>query len=301
MNNLLTASRMSALLTCPRKHYWNYEIGLRPETSGLALRIGSAMARGQEARSNGRCYEDALLVTLTETFDEVTGATIAALLAGYYKRYENDTLIKKVHPEVKFEENLEGSRTFKVAGKLDGLCELKDGRLAVKEDKTTSDSVADDSYYWLRLRFNPQLMQYVLAARKLGWNVDCVIYDVVRKPGIRPKQVPKQDRIETADEFGDRLLADTQARPEFYFARREVPILETDLEEFVAQRLVLSKLIIECRQIEKKLPKPESAWPRNVSENTCSFCPYAGFCLQNISIDPNNQPGFKIEHNPELK
>src|SRR5690606_36744924 len=135
-------------------------------------------------------------------------------------------------------------------------------RLAIVETKTTADSIAPDSDYWLRLRFNGQLMQYVLAARTFGWDISTVIYDVVRKPAIEPRQIPLLDaegrkvvldangervlkkdgspresgdkekgytlqtRIETPEEFSDRLYQDTLARPDFYFARREVPILE---------------------------------------------------------------------------
>lgn len=341
MNNLITASRMAALLQCPRKHFWAFEIGLRPETDSLALRIGSAWHRAMEARWNGADFSAALAAAIPENFqlDEVAVATVSGLLAGYFQYYQNESFISKVHAEVQFNQPLASSRTFSSAGKIDGLCELHDGRLALKEDKTTSDSLAPDSDYWLRLRFNSQLMQYVLAARSMGWDVSTIIYDVVRKPAIEPKQIlvldnagkkvvkdsagnrvfktngePRESgdkekgftlqvRIETPEEYSKRLFEDTLSRPDFYFARREVPILEGDLDEFQAQRLTLSRMILHCRQAEKKLTRREQAWPRNVSENTCDFCPYSSFCLQNISIDHTKPPtGFKVgSFNPELE
>lgn len=341
MNNLLTSSRMLALLSCPRKHFWSYEVGLKPESDTIALRIGSAWHRAMEARWRGADFEGALAAAVPDNaeLDELSIATISGLLAGYFAHYANESVIAKVHPETQFEQPLDGSRTFSVAGKIDGLCELHSGALALKEDKTTSESLAPDSDYWLRLRFNSQLMQYVLAARKMGWDISTVIYDVVRKPAIEPRQIPLTDeqgrkivhdvngqrvmkadgkpresgdkekgyflqsRVETPEEFSQRLATDTQARPDFYFARREVPILEDDLEEFAEQRLTLSRLILHARTSEKRFgERRERAWARNVDAQNCGFCPFATFCLQNLSVDLNNPPtGFKVGNpNPEL-
>lgn len=341
MNNLLTASRMSALLQCPRKHYWKFEVGLAADTDSIALRFGSAWHRAMEARWKGADYETALAAAIPENaeLDELSIATLSGLLAGYFIHYQSEDFIKTVHAEVQFDQPLTGSRTFQVAGKIDGLCELHDGRLALKEDKTTSESVAPDSDYWLRLRFNSQLMQYVLASRAMGWDVATIIYDVVRKPAIEPKQIPVLDdagkkivndangnrvfkkdgepresgdsakgytllqRIETPEEFSKRLFEDTAARPDFYFARREVPIIEQDLAEFEAQRLTLSRMILHCRQAEKKLERADQAWPRNVDKMNCGGCAYQSFCLQNLTVDPANPPtGFKVApFNPELQ
>lgn len=202
-------------------------------------------------------------------------------------------------------EAVQQEKNLRSAGKIDGLVELADGRLALKEDKTTGDSISSESDYWLRLRFNSQLMQYVLAARQLGWDVAVIIYDVVRKPAIRPKQIKVEGvtRTETPEEFSKRLFEDTQSRPEFYFARREVPILESDLEEFTVQRLTLARIILHCRQLEKKLGRREQAWPRNVSELSCQSCPYSSFCLQNLTVDLAHPPtGFRVLGlHPELQ
>jgi hypothetical protein len=340
MNNLLTASRMSALLQCPRKHYWRYEVGLASESESIALRFGSAWHRAMEARWNGADYESALTAALGNCtdLDEVSVATLSGLLAGYFAHYADESFIKTVYAETQFDQPIPGSRTFQAAGKIDGLCELHDGRLALKEDKTTSDNIAPDSDYWLRLRFNSQLLQYVIAARGMGWDVSTIIYDVVRKPAIEPKQIAELDengkkivvdadgnrvfkkdgtpresgdtakgytlktRVETPEEFSTRLVADTQARPDFYFARREVPIIEQDLAEFEAQRLTLSRMILHCRSAQKKLARPDQAWPRNVDKINCAGCSFNSFCLQNLNIDPNNPPnGFKVGvFNPEL-
>jgi hypothetical protein len=296
--SLLTASRMAAWLACPRKHFWRYEMALQPATKSDALRFGTAWHSAMEARWRGADYDTALAAALPEgvDLDAVQCATLAGLLAGYYRQYSGTEIVKELHPEVEFRQKLAGSRTFDVAGKIDGLGVLHDGRIALIEHKTCGEDIGPESEYWLRLRANPQIMQYVLAARALGWNVEQVIYDVTRKPAIRVKQ------NETPEQFAERLQADCADRPEFYFARREVPVLDQDLVEFQTQRLVLARTILNCRGAEKSLLYREQAWPRNLSGMTCRYCEFSSFCLQNIKVNPNQPPtGFQIgPANPEL-
>jgi hypothetical protein len=292
MTSLLTASRINCLLACPRRHFWRYEIGMKPRQSSDALRFGSAWHRAMEARWRGADFQDALASALPENVDlePLAAHTVTGLLAAYYQHHgERDQVVKEIHPEVEFRHKLTGSRSFDVAGKIDGLAVLHDGRIALIEHKTTADSVEPDSDYWDRLRFNPQILQYVDSARALGWGIEVVIYDVARKPMIRQKQT------ETVEQFGDRLHADAMERPAFYFARREVPILEDDLAEFRAQRLVMGRHILSCRAEERAHARRERAWPRNINTIACRSCEFSSFCLQNSTINPEQPPaGFVV-------
>jgi len=328
------------MLRCPRAHYWQYEIGLRRESSGLALRVGSAWARGMEARWKDANFDEALAAACNlEDLDAYAAATVAGLLTGYYRYYGERETVGHLNPEVQFDYKLKGSRTFSAAGKLDGLGSLSDGRSVIVEAKTTSDSLAPESSYWLRLRFNPQILQYVSAVRAAGWQISEVIYDVTRKPCIKPKQItdcdssglkivldrngnrvfktngePRQtcceadghtlkSHLETPDEFADRLIADIASRPDFYFCRREIPILDDDLDDFVDSRLEIADRILRARKREKRfVDNPERAWVRNVDQRICNCCSYASFCLQNIKPNLEEPPeGFSIQpFNPEL-
>jgi hypothetical protein len=328
---LLTASRMATLLACPRRHFWRYEMGLKTVTEATALRIGTAWHSAMEARWQGLGFEAALEAAVKGmSFEEVQIATLSGLLAGYYRRYELE-IVKELQPEVEFRHPIEGSRSFDSAGKIDGLGVLHDGRLVLMEHKTTSDSVDTGSDFWLRLRLNQQVMQYVVAARALGWDVQLILYDVTKKPSISPlsaipvldehglrivrgpggERVFKKDgspretadkekgftletRPESAEQYGDRLAADTQERPDFYYARREVPVLDQDLEEFKVQRYELSKLILALRQAERRTSLREQAWPRNVNGMSCQGCEFSGFCLQGVHADGEHVPaGFR--------
>lgn len=336
MKELLTASRMSCLLTCPRKHYWRYEVGLKYATETDALRFGSAWHNAMEARWQGAPVEVAFerAIGNRETLDELQVATLSGMLAGYYRRYERDNV--SLSAEVEFQFSLAGSRTFDVAGKIDGLGFMADGRHVLVEHKTAGYDIAPDSDYWLRLRGNGQVMQYILAARQLGYDVSLVIYDVARKPMIQPREIAMLDdqgckvvndangvrvfkkdgtpresgdkekgytlqtRIETPEEFAERLVKDVGERPDFYFARREVPVLDDDLAEFEIQRGVLARQILSCRAESRRSKRAEHGWPRNVSELVCRNCEYAGFCLQNTAVDAEHVPaGFVLAEKHE--
>lgn len=280
----LTASRMAALLSCPRKHYWAYEVGLRRiGDDAAALRFGKAWHAAMEARWKGADQATAFTAALDtgtgNALDELQAATLAGLLNGYFAHYPDAGGIA-VHPEAQFDFPLDGSRTFSVAGKIDGLCVLADGRPALIEHKTTGDSLDSASDYWMRLRFNGQVLQYVDAARRFGWAIETVVYDVVKKPAIRQKQ------NETAGEFCARLANDAKERPEFYFARREVAVLDQDLAEFEAQRRALGFTILNYRMTEKRVKSAEQAWPRCVTMMDCRMCEYAEFCLMNVGPTP---------------
>lgn len=191
---------------------------------------------------------------------------------------------------------------------------LRDGRLAVMEHKTTGDSIDSGSDYWLRLRIDHQISLYMLAAKELGHDVQTVLYNVIRKPSIAPKQIPLLDsngikivedengmrvmkkdgtpresgdaekgyklkqRIEAPDEFGQRLAADIIARPEFYYARQEIPRLTADLDEFRWELWQQAQAIREAQRANR--------WIRN--SGAClsmGRCPYLNVCHNGLSTD----------------
>ena len=344
VRELLTASRQQTLLGCPRKHYWRYERKLVALRDSAPLRFGSAFHRALESRFNGADYAQAFEAALgsSSEIDEFEAATLSALLAAYYDKWgEKEELLTDITPEVSFRHPIERSLTFDAGGKVDGVGHTSDGRVAIVEHKTAGEDIGFDSDYWQRLLFNPQLCQYVDGVRRLYPDVDLIIYDVIRKPTIRPlasvptldenglKQVvdangqrvlkkdgsPKQtadkekgetilSAPETPDRYRDRLYLDATFRPDYYFARREVPVLQDNIDAFLEQRLVLGKMILAYRNNEKRASNPAEAWPRNCNGFACRNCEYASFCLQNAHPDENNVPAgfeFVADPNTELK
>jgi len=314
MNGKLTATSLSSLRRCPRQHYYRFEIGLSRTRKATPLRFGAAFHKGLELR-RGLFGDDteSILATVLSAYEPcpdwadptawaVERETLRALLLGHFWRHEHDD-IQFVAVEQAFElplvnpKTAAASRRFCLAGKMDGIVRLPDGRLAVLEVKTAGEAISPDADYWLRLRCDGQISQYVLAAQALGSNVATVLYDVTRKPTIRLR------KGETPQQYGERLLADIGERPDYYFQRREIPRLEDELAEFRAELWQQAQLILETRRRAARLDDSSRAWFRNVSRLTCGYCQFATLCLNGIRVDPKHPPaGYEVlpDVHPEL-
>jgi hypothetical protein len=221
--------------------------------------------------------------------------TLRQLLAGHFWRYSQDNL-QFLAVELSFEIALvdpstgRESRHFRLAGKIDAIVALMpDGRVAVLEYKTAGEDIGPSSDYWPRLRCDGQISLYVLAARALGHDAAAVIYDVTRKPTIRLRQ------NETPEAYSQRLCADIDARPDYYYQRREVPRLEDELAEFQLELWQQAQSLQESMRCDR--------WYRNVSKMTCGNCEFSELCFNNCRIDPNCPPsGFEFlpDAHPEL-
>lgn len=345
---LLTHSRMSCFQRCPREHQYRYELGIRPAGETKPLRMGSAIHEGIDARAKGASVDEAICAALApyaaqidlDIDHEEEGAielhveaeTVRALLDGYFTAWHNDwqpatagthgiTPVECVASELAFMMPIDnpetGKRTnnFIAAGKIDRIVRLADGRLAVKETKTTGDSVDDASDYWLKLRIDHQISRYMLAAKHLGHDVQTVLYDVIHKPGIEPTRIPLfdeegtkivldqngdrvrtkdgkkwretgdkelgyvlQTRPETAREYGLRLRADIANRPAFYYARQEIPRLSKDLDEYQVELWQQQQALRESQK--------HGRWFRNPSAcSSMGRCQYLNICHQGFDSD----------------
>jgi hypothetical protein len=227
---------------------------------------------------------------------ETDREVVASLLAGYAWRWSESPL-KFVASEFVFNMPIVNPATGRpvrgivAAGKVDAVVNLDGTRLAVDELKTTGDDIGPESDLWQRVRIDQQISLYVLGARHAGHAVETVLYDVVRKPSIRLKQK------ETPADFGKRLLDDIGTRPDFYFARREIPRLQSDLEEFRAELWQAAMMLRECKR--------RQFWPRNTAACLIfSRCPYFDLCLSgwkpNAGALPSGYVVIDTAH-PELE
>ena len=208
------------------------------------------------------------------------------------------------------------SKTFDEAGKIDLVLRHKaSGRHVLVEHKTTSDSIEPGSDYWDKLAMDTQCSKYILAWRQRGHDIGNLLYDVIHKPGSRPRQIPTLDedgkkivldasgeRVKTKDgkkwrESGDtelgyvlqttqetpeqyfeRLKSEIEADPSRYFAQREVPRFDSDLLEYMSDAWALSQQILIYRRA--------NLWPRNPA--ACSAfgtCEFFDLCAGRASVD----------------
>lgn len=313
MKRLLTHSRLKDARACLRLHHFKYDLGYRPVVEADATRFGSLIHRGLEAwwrfgQLDGRfgdniALESALVAARTPiddvALDPFDLARAEELLRGYHARWRMDYEVLDV--EKRFQGELVNpstgatSRTWLLGGKIDAIARDRQGRVLVVEHKTSSEDISPGSDYWIRLRMDAQVSIYHDGARVLGHDVEGCLYDVVKKPGIRPlKANTRRDADETPAEFAERLRADIAAAPEKYFQRGEVVRLEEDLEEHRFDLWQLGQILREA-EAAGRFPRNPDACKRYGRS-----CEYLPVCSRQASLDdPTLYRRSSITH-PEL-
>lgn len=299
---LLTHSRLSCMRSCPRRHYLAYELGLRPAEDGFALRVGSAFHAALEAADHGEDPDALLAETMDDPFEQ---ALVVTMYHGHAARWAEQPL-EVWASELEFRLPLTNPATgaatplWDLGGKIDRIIRLADGRLAIHEYKTTSRDFSPGAEYWVQLYHDQQLSIYVNAARACGYDVQTVLYDVTRRPMMRPlKATPEDQRKftkagtlyanqrdvdETPEEYGARIAADIALRPDHYFARIEIARLDQDLEECLAE--------LWQQQLAIRAAQRLGHWWRNPAACLNPYpCSYLGICLHR-DLDTQTPDGF---------
>lgn len=332
--NVLTNSSLQTFKDCPQKYLLGYVRRLRTERVADYFRLGGAFHLAVELHGRGvnlagiriaiadnyanppewvRGADD----TLQSWYYEAT--TVVVLFEGWLTRWAGEG-VEVLVPEGQFSVPIRNPDTgaatpnYRLAGKRDQIVRLDDGRQALGEIKTTSEVIDDDDApYWRRLAIDSQISAYVLAARAEGITVDSVLYDVTRKPALRPTPVALVDdgakvvldrageRVRTKDgkkwretadaaqgytlqtrpctleEWRGKLAADIADQPGRYYQRREIPRLESDLAEFAHELWHQQKTL---REFELS-----GRWYRNtracagVGRGTCQFFDLCTRCV----------------------
>lgn len=294
---LLTHSRLSCYRACPKRHFFRYELGLTLDTEPVAMRVGSAFHVALEAIDNG--LDPEAEVARRVVLDPWEMGMVAAMFTVHRERWEGDTL-EVVATELAFDLPLlnpnsgKASSAWRLAGKIDRVFRLPDGRLAIKDRKTTTESIASDSDLWTRLNLDQQMSIYLLAARELGYDVQVILYDVTVRPMLRPFKKTPPDKIqikkngepyanvrlhdETPFDFTVRVAEAMRAEPDRYFARHEIARLDDDLDE-LRHELWQQSLAIRSAQ-------DAGHWWRNPGACVTPFhCPYLSICGSRIDHD----------------
>lgn len=306
MSNLLTHSRLACFRACPKRHLYRYEYGLRPEEESEPLRIGKAFALAIETAARGGDVDMAVAGQIGDPFEF---ALVASMFAAHTERWVNDAPDEHIKAELSFDIPLVNPETgkptpvWRLAGKIDRIVRLADGRLALKEYKTTSRDFAPGADYWLRLQLDMQLSLYLVAARELGYDVSTIVYDVTRRPGCRPlKATPlearkftkdgalykaQRDQDETPAEYASRCADSLASDPVRSFARIEIARTDADLEEARAE--------IWSEQLTLREAQRSGRWFRNPEacvSSTGQKCDYLSVC-QYADLATRTPQGFR--------
>jgi hypothetical protein len=282
--DLLTNSRLKSFRTCARKHFYEYVQGYRSVADAAALAFGTLTHTCLEAywiaRQIGGRSETWLgvaLDTIPADCDPFTVARLRPMLIGYaesWASFECEVLAVEREFRLPLINPRSGcpSRTWVLAGKLDLVLRLPDGRIAVVDHKTSSESIEVGSDYRRRLTMDGQLSQYWRGCESLGWPVDVAIWDVLGKPALKPAKATASPKYkadgslyanmraadETADEFEIRIAEAIAADPARYFARIEVQRLETEREQYDANVWHLATVMREAKEYGADIYNPDA-------------------------------------------
>ena len=339
----LTNSRAESFTKCRKLHWYQFEVGLRPTVDAKALRMGTAFhagldtwrktGDGDQAVESARAAYGQCPKQFEATEWEIEVATVSGLVSAYCWRWNGDRP-KVIASELSFRLPLVNPATgakstvWELAGKLDAITEMPDGRLMIEENKTVSEEVGIEGNYWRRLAIAPQTFIYLYAARQLGYDCASVIYDLTRKPTIKPTNVAVCDdlgakivldtagqRVKTArgewrqtgsekdgytlqtrpmtpDEWCKKLAEDIGERPSYYFARNEVARIDADIDETLAWLWDMQLTIREAHRSGRHF-KTVGPW-------TCDFCSYFQLCCSrwNPEYGPETN-AFPYQNIPE--
>lgn len=303
---ILTSSRVKSFRACPRKHHFEYVLGVRPVQTSHALAFGTLLHTALEAYWTARrpgatkAPLQAAIATLADDADPYDRARLEAMLAGYsvaWDTFECEVLAVEAEFRLPLINPItrHPSRTWQLGGKLDLVLRLPDGRIAVVDHKSTSEGIEAGSQYRRRLTMDGQLSMYWHGCEALGWPVDLAIWDVLRKPSIKPSRAtPEADRKytktgalyaaqrladETPDEYRDRCVEAILADPGRNYARVEVTRLEAERDQHSVNVWHLAVAMREARAFGDGVYNPDACLRYG------SPCPYLDVCEGTAALD----------------
>ncbi len=197
------------------------------------------------------------------------------------------------------------SRTFCFAAACDGVAVLP-GQLAMLAIRTASEVIdAEEAPFWQRMALDDRPGMAALALEAVGLDVGGVLHDVIRRPAIQARLIPKGkepreegtlleilvrgtyhgrkltesqreaalagEARETPDLLALRVESDARARPDRYFQRRAVPL--GDCRDRAARELWRAAAAIRrVRLTGEHLRNPDACLRFG------RLCPYHAFC-----------------------
>jgi hypothetical protein len=267
----------SMMRSCQKKFFWHYIEGLRPIRKSNALTLGSILHSAFDMYYKGFSRLDVVKYITDTTDDEISKAgpqdvepllitkyTLAGMWLNYPVTMKLDEF-KEIKSEMEFRVPVPGMRGVVYVGKVDGLLTDLKGRMWVRELKTTSQTFQQ---FETKVRQSTQGTGYIWALRKLGFPVNGMIYDYVKKPLLR------KGVNEDVATFGARIMHDYSQRPDIYYKRHHSYRIDEELNLFEADLRRVAYDIRKRKQTGQFYRNPDQCWNFNVE------CPYLKICFR---------------------
>lgn len=235
-----------------------------------------------------------------DTANPYRAATIRGMLAAYDAHWRDtqreivvDAIEQQLYSSLPLPDG-SASQRWRLCGKLDKI-----GPKTLYDHKTTSmDIESDDAPYWQAMDLDGQPSQYQLLLYANGVKVTSTVWDVARKPSIRPKKPTKMlaDAVvstgmylgeklpntfkafsggaekETPAMFEIRVRQTIAENPDKYFQRRRVTRSREELAEYLNELYLISREIDQTREHGSHFRNPGSCFLYG------SPCKFLGIC-----------------------
>jgi hypothetical protein len=292
MSKILTNSQRKSFFKCPKKWHFENVLKRRPIEDSAALAFGTAFHKFLEEWWTTRNS----IISLPVLADGFETKKLQAMARAYAEHWNGQKeCFSDVRAELKFEIPVianERNSAWNYGGKIDAVAE-HEGGLWLVEHKTTSQDISLGSDYWSRLEIDGQIEGYIFGyAKSTGTIPAGVIYDVARKPCIKPLRQDKANP-ETPDEYEERCHAKIMAEPETYLVRRKIYKTANKISDFEKTLYHSARMIDYCVN--------NSFFPAN-ADGCKGFgtCPYFEVCAGSADISDNYR-FTSTDSNPELK
>lgn len=267
----------SIMRSCQKKFYWHYIEGLKPMRKPTALSMGSVLHEAFDMYYNNfpvvdvlKYIKDTMDATISKQSPSEVEESILVkyILVGMWMSYPFKLdQFSKIEPEKEFKVRVPGTRGILFVGKIDGLVTDLNGKMWVRELKTTSQTFQQ---FETKSKHSSQGSGYIWAMRKLGYPVEGIIYDFVKKPLLR------KGINENIDQFGARIINDYSTRPDIYYKRHFSYRTKEELELFEEDIRSVANDIRRRKKDEKWHRNQDQCWNYN------SECPYLKICFSKV-------------------
>lgn len=265
---------------CWKKYYWTYDQGLVPRKKSTALTLGSIIHKAFELFYTGTFDSDVLQFILAEYKEELSKVDpfdredleiskyVAMGMWNYYP-HKNLKEFDENIAEKEFNIPFGKLRNIRFKGRMDGLIKLN-GKWWVRETKTSG---LTPRQFAGRMGTSSQATGYVYAAKRLGYDVQGVMYDVIKKPLIR------KGVFDTVDTYGHRIMDDYMKdgalnhNDRKFYSRHFIYRSPLELEQYIQDT---EALIRDIRRHKRK-----GEWYRNMDQcwNFNTLCPFSKICF----------------------
>lgn len=293
----LSATEISEFKLCRELHRLRWVLRLEPvDYSSKAMEAGKGLHGALDLYRTTGMLEPAF-DHLSSTTDGYELAAAQATVAGYAARWEHDGL-EWLAVEKYFAVLQDG---YALHGKVDGIARDKSGKVCVVETKSTSQDVSPGSMYWVTLTIDDQIGIYLPGARELGFQPEYVLYDVIRRPAVEPKEATpvenrkyrkgdgqlyanQREHDESVFDYRSRVIEHIEERPLEYFARERLVRLE---DEEKSQRREMLRIVNEMRTTydDPQTPAPKSP---GACRRFGRLCEYVDLCNRRDTPDSAN-------------